>query len=87
LTLLSGVASAWAACHVGARRAGVGYGAGDMLRAPGYWAMQSLAFAHAAWRLVSAPHAWDKTPHLPETGEDDVSLAVPVIDTAGRRAA
>jgi hypothetical protein len=61
--LVLGTASAWLSCAIGARRAGAPYGAGDMIRAPGYWALLSLAFAHAAWRLVVDPFAWDKTPH------------------------
>lgn len=61
--LVLGTASAWLSCAIGARRAGAPYGAGDMIRAPGYWALLSLAFSHAAWRLVVDPFAWDKTPH------------------------
>jgi hypothetical protein len=34
-----------------------------MIAAPAYWALLSLAFVHAAWRLVVEPFAWDKTPH------------------------
>lgn len=59
----SGVISAWLACAIGARRAGVPYGPTDMLCAPAYWSLQSLAAAHAAWRLVREPFAWDKTRH------------------------
>ena len=61
--LVLGAAAAWLACAIGARRAGVPYGPADMISAPGYWALLSLAFAHAAWRLVVEPFAWDKTPH------------------------
>ena len=39
------------------------YDARDMLVAPAYWSLLSLAFAHAAWRLVREPFAWDKTRH------------------------
>lgn len=58
-----GAVSAWVSCAIGARRAGVAYGPTDMLAAPAYWALQSLAAAHAAWRLVREPFAWDKTRH------------------------
>lgn len=61
--LLLGAASAWLSCVIGARRAGVPYTFADMISAPAYWALQSLAAAHAAWRLVREPFAWDKTPH------------------------
>ncbi len=61
--LILGAASAWLSCAIGARRAGVLYGPTDMLVAPAYWALQSLAAAHAAWRLVREPFAWDKTRH------------------------
>ncbi len=61
--LLLGAASAWLSCAGGARRAGVPYRLNDMLAAPVYWGLQSLAAAHAGWRLVREPFAWDKTPH------------------------
>ena len=61
--LLFGAFSAWLSCAVGARRAGIPYGLADMLAAPAYWSLQSLAAAHAAWRLVREPFAWDKTRH------------------------
>jgi cellulose synthase/poly-beta-1,6-N-acetylglucosamine synthase-like glycosyltransferase len=63
VTVAAGVASAWLACAVGCRRAGRPYGLKLMLSAPGYWALQSLAMAHAVVRLVRQPFAWDKTPH------------------------
>jgi len=61
--LVLGAASAWLSCAIGARRAGVPYGPADMIMAPAYWALQSLAAAHAGWRLVREPFAWDKTRH------------------------
>ncbi|MGZ9100442.1 MAG: hypothetical protein ACXW3O_12125, partial [Brevundimonas sp.] len=61
--LVLGAASAWLSCAIGARRAGVPYGPADMIAAPAYWALLSLAFAHAAWRLIIDPFAWDKTRH------------------------
>lgn len=61
--LILGAAAAWLSCAVGARRAGVAYGPQDMIAAPAYWALLSLAFLHAGWRLVREPFAWDKTRH------------------------
>lgn len=73
--LVLGTASAWLSCAIGARRAGAPYDAGDMIRAPAYWALLSLAFAHAAWRLVLDPFAWDKTPHRRDPAADAESSA------------
>lgn len=64
--LILGAASAWLSCAIGARRAGVPYGPTDMIAAPAYWALQSLAAVHAGWRLVREPFAWDKTRHRRE---------------------
>lgn len=61
-----GTASAWLSCAIGTRRAGVAYEVKDMLAAPFYWSLLSLAFVHAAWRLIREPFAWDKTPHAPD---------------------
>jgi cellulose synthase/poly-beta-1,6-N-acetylglucosamine synthase-like glycosyltransferase len=82
--LLIGAASAWVTTLIGARRARVPYGLADMLAAPAYWSMLTLAFMHAAWRLVVEPHAWDKTPHVP-----DAPAVIEGGDTraTGRRAA
>lgn len=65
--LVLGAAAAWLSCAIGARRAGVPYGPVDMIAAPAYWALLSLAFVHAAWRLVLDPFAWDKTLHRRDT--------------------
>ncbi|MFN4092693.1 MAG: glycosyltransferase family 2 protein [Brevundimonas sp.] len=64
--MVLGAAAAWLSGLIGARRAGVGYSVTDMLSAPAYWSLLSLAFAHAAWRLVVEPFAWDKTSHAPD---------------------
>lgn len=66
LVLIAGAASSWLSAWVGARRAGVPYDWRDMLTAPLYWSMLSLAFVHALWRLIRQPFAWDKTPHVPD---------------------
>lgn len=61
--LALGVAVAWLTCAVGAKRAGLPYHLGDMVTAPAYWSLLSLAFLHAVWRLIREPFAWDKTRH------------------------
>lgn len=68
--LVLGTASAWLSCAIGARRAGTPYDAGDMIRAPAYWALLSVAFVHAAWRLALDPFTWDKTPHQRDATAD-----------------
>jgi len=78
--LVLGAASAWLSCAIGARRAGTPYAAADMLRAPAYWGLLSLAFIHAVWRLVQDPYGWDKTPHSPETADAPESALVPGCD-------
>jgi cellulose synthase/poly-beta-1,6-N-acetylglucosamine synthase-like glycosyltransferase len=81
--LVLGAASAWLSCAIGARRAGAPYGAADMIQAPAYWALLSLAFVHAAWRLVLEPFAWDKTPHrrdAPSDAESPVASAAEAND-------
>jgi len=79
--LVLGAAAAWLSCLIGARRAGAPYGAADMLAAPAYWSLLSLAFAHAAWRLVREPFAWDKTPHRAEPPAG--AVVEPALDEAG----
>ena len=66
VVMFLGAAAAWLSGLIGARRAGVTYSLRDMLAAPAYWSLLSLAFAHAAWRLVREPFAWDKTSHRPD---------------------
>lgn len=51
---------------IGAARANVQTGPWDMVSAPAYWALLSVAQAHAIWRLISQPFYWDKTPHCPD---------------------
>lgn len=71
VVLVAGAVSSWLTAWVGARRAGVPYSWRDMIRSPLYWSMLSLAFAHALWRLIRQPFAWDKTPHAPDAPEAD----------------
>ena len=82
--LALGVIVAWMSCAAGARRAGLDYRLGDVLAAPAYWALLSLAFVHAAWRLAVEPHVWDKTPH--DRDDQMPELTVVALD-AGREAA
>lgn len=82
--LTVGVIAAWMGCAVGAKRAGLDYRLTDMLAAPAYWSLLSLAFVHALWRLIVAPYAWDKTAHDAEI--DAECTSVMTVD-AGREAA
>jgi cellulose synthase/poly-beta-1,6-N-acetylglucosamine synthase-like glycosyltransferase len=86
--LALGVLAAWMGCAVGARRVGLDYRLTDMLAAPAYWSLLSLAFVHAVWRLIVAPHVWDKTAHDAdvETAAGVESAPVVTLD-AGREAA
>ena len=71
-------------CAAGAKRAGLDYRLTDMLAAPAYWSLLSLAFVHALWRLIVAPYAWDKTAH---DAEIDAECAPLMTLDAGREAA
>lgn len=79
--MVLGAASAWLSSAIGARRAGVPYGPVDMIAAPAYWSLLSLAFAHAAWRLVRDPFAWDKTPHRRDATPEAAQSASTVTET------
>lgn len=76
--LMLGASMAWLSAFVGAKRAGIPYGLWDMIQAPAYWSLLSLAFAHATWRLVTEPFAWDKTRHRP----DPAPVLAPETDAA-----
>ncbi len=67
--LMLGAGMAWVSAFVGAKRAGIPYSLIDVVQAPAYWSLLSLAFAHAAWRLIREPFAWDKTCHHADPGE------------------
>ena len=84
VVLMIGAVSAWITALIGARRARVPYGVADMLASPAYWSMLTLAFMHAVWRLLTEPHAWDKTPHVPDI---PVVVEGEAADATGRRAA
>ena len=83
--LLIGAASAWLHGKIGAVRAGVPYSAADMICSVGYWSLLSLAFGHAAWRLVREPFAWDKTRHFRD--DEPAALDLFAAVDAGRQAA
>ena len=94
--LVLGTAASWLSCAIGARRAGVPYGPVDMITAPGYWAMLSIAFVHAVWRLALEPFAWDKTPHRRDVEveadvdtetDDPLDATAPIRLSAGHAAA
>lgn len=82
--LALGVVAAWLTCAVGARRAGLPYHLGDMVTAPAYWSLLSLAFMHAVWRLIREPFAWDKTRHQPDPVE---AIDAAITADSGRQAA
>ena len=82
--LALGVAAAWLTCAVGARRAGLPYHLGDMVTAPAYWSLLSLAFVHAVWRLIREPFAWDKTRHRADPVE---AVDTDAASDSGRQAA
>ena len=91
LAVLSfGIATAWMGCIIGCQRAGTTYTLWDMVRAPLYWSLITLAFGHAVWRLISAPYAWDKTRHVPDPPAIDVEARetdIAFAPAAGRQAA
>lgn len=64
-------------CAIGMRRAALPYRVRDALLAPAYWALQSLALAHALIQMITAPFHWDKTPHKPEP--EDTAVSAPEI--------
>ena len=66
------LAAGWTAAGLagvqGLRRAGLPVRLKDLLLAPAYWPLQSLAAAHALVQLLRTPYHWDKTPHSPRAG-------------------
>jgi cellulose synthase/poly-beta-1,6-N-acetylglucosamine synthase-like glycosyltransferase len=77
IVLSAGVLCAWLTSAIGARRAELAYGPVEMLEAPAYWSLLSVAFGHAVWRLIAEPFAWDKTPHRPDVAADAGPTPVP----------
>ncbi len=68
--LVAGWTTAAAATILGARRAGFPVRASDVLLAPFYWPLQSLAGVFAIVELAVRPHHWNKTPHEAQDDED-----------------
>ena len=86
--LLSGTSAAVLTTAIGARRANTPFSGWDMLAAPAYWSLLSLAFAHALVRLIAEPHRWDKTAHKPDVAPQDFpEISEPLVADAGRAAA
>jgi cellulose synthase/poly-beta-1,6-N-acetylglucosamine synthase-like glycosyltransferase len=86
--LLGGAAVAILTAAIGSRRAGAPFGLRDMLTAPFYWSLLSLAFVHAFVRLIAEPHRWDKTTHRPDVArEESAQFLKPMVADAGRAAA
>lgn len=85
--LFSGSAAAILTTAIGAKRAGVPFGLWDMLVAPIYWSLLSLAFAHALVRLIVEPHRWDKTAHQPDVADQAAPVTSPSFATEAGRAA
>ena len=53
-----------------------GFGAATILLTPFYWFLMSVAAFRAIWKLYSAPHQWEKTPHFRRGGAiDDPAIA------------
>ncbi len=63
--LTSGWGGAILAMSSGSRRIGLSMRLTDGLKAPLYWALQSVAATGAVWQLCTRPHHWDKTRHHP----------------------
>ncbi len=63
-----GWVAAGVAAMVGGRRAGRPVRMRNLLLAPFYWPLHSLAGAHAIHQLFAKPYYWDKTPHRADHG-------------------
>lgn len=86
--LFIGAATALLTSAIGARRASTPFGIWDMLTAPFYWSLLSLAFVHAFVRLIAEPHRWDKTAHRPDIAHEETApILEPLVAEAGRAAA
>ncbi len=64
---LFGTLSGMITITLAARRAGLRLKLADVLGAPVYWCLQSLAAGFALWQLATRPFHWDKTEHAPVT--------------------
>lgn len=82
--LILAMAAAWLQCAIGAHRGQVSYRAADMIAAPAYWSLLTLAFSHAVWRLIREPFTWDKTAHH---RDEEIEPTAFMAASAGRQAA
>lgn len=86
--MVIGAATALLTSAIGAHRAHTPFGLWEMLAAPFYWSLLSLAFVHALVRLIVEPHRWDKTAHRPDVDHvETVRMQAPLVADAGRAAA
>ncbi|WP_269713561.1 glycosyltransferase family 2 protein [Caulobacter sp. NIBR2454] len=81
--LLAGWAASAGCGVIGLRRAGSPVRPRDILMAPLYWPMLSLAAAHAVWQLIRAPYHWDKTRHSPVEAAAGLDAASSLRVSAG----
>lgn len=63
VTLMSGYIASGVLAFVGMRRRGVLTWAWVVLTIPLYWLLLSAAAWRAVWKLITAPHEWEKTAH------------------------
>ena len=64
---LFGTLSGMITITIAARRVGLSIKPADLLGAPAYWSLQSVAACFALWQLITNPFHWDKTEHMPAT--------------------
>lgn len=69
ILLAVGWSAAATAGVVGTRRTGLPASPITVATAPLYWALHSLAAAHALTQLVRSPYRWDKTAHVARAGQ------------------
>ena len=66
--MAAGILASLGILVIGAWRAGLGRLAGEILVAPLYWLLVSLAGYRALAQIVWRPHFWEKTEHSPRRG-------------------
>jgi cellulose synthase/poly-beta-1,6-N-acetylglucosamine synthase-like glycosyltransferase len=62
-TLMSGYIASGLLAFVGMRRRGLLSSAWVLFTIPAYWILLSAAAWRAVWKLITAPHQWEKTTH------------------------
>ena len=63
VTLMSGYIASGVLAFIGMRRRGVMAWTWVVLTIPLYWLLLSAAAWRAVWKLITAPHQWEKTTH------------------------